>query len=141
MTAEKQFSIDELSELTGITPRNIRYYIQQGLVNKPQGERRGAWYTTDHLQQLLTVKRLREEEGISLDKIKSRWRSGLPDSTPAATEVSGTQRVWQRITLAEGLELNICPELNGITQDELGSLYRTVQQELKRIQRNREENS
>ncbi|MDH5181607.1 MAG: MerR family transcriptional regulator [Gammaproteobacteria bacterium] len=141
MADEKQFRIEELGELSGITPRNIRYYIQEGLVDKPQGERRGAWYTTQHLQQLLTIKRLREEEGISLDKIKSRWRNGLPDSTPAVIDMPGTQRVWQSITLAPGLELNLCPEMNGITQDELGAIYRAIQHELTKIQRNRQEKS
>lgn len=139
MEQERRFSIDELNELTGITPRNIRYYIQEGLVTRPQGERRGAYYTSEHLQQLLTIKRMREEEGISLDKIKLRWASGLPGDATVTTEAAGTQRVWQRVSLGEGLELNICPELNGYTQDELARLYRAVQDELKSIQRNRQE--
>lgn len=139
MVQKKRFSIDELSDLSGITQRNIRYYIQEELVDKPEGLGRGAHYSDAHLQQLLTIKRMREEEGISLEKIKERWSGGLPGEAQAQEEMPGTQRVWQRLTLATGLELNICPELSGLTQDELGSLYRTVQKELTRLQRSRKE--
>ena len=43
METKKKFSLEELSELTGISRRTIRFYIQKGLMNGPEGEKRGAY--------------------------------------------------------------------------------------------------
>ena len=40
----ERFSIDELSTLAGVTPRTVRYYIAEGLVDRPEGEKRGSHY-------------------------------------------------------------------------------------------------
>lgn len=37
MEIKKKFSLEELSELTGISRRTIRFYIQKGLMNGPGG--------------------------------------------------------------------------------------------------------
>ena len=58
MEIKKKFSLEELSELTGISRRTIRFYIQKGLMNGPEGEKRGAYYTTEHLEDLLRIKRM-----------------------------------------------------------------------------------
>ena len=55
MEIKKKFSLEELSELTGISRRTIRFYIQKGLMNGPEGEKRGAYYTTEHLEDLLRI--------------------------------------------------------------------------------------
>ena len=60
MEIKKKFSLEELSELTGISRRTIRFYIQKGLMNGPEGEKRGAYYTTEHLEDLLRIKRMTE---------------------------------------------------------------------------------
>jgi hypothetical protein len=43
-TPPERFSIDELSALAGVTPRTVRYYIAEGLVDRPEGEKRGSHY-------------------------------------------------------------------------------------------------
>ncbi len=35
----RRYSIDELSTLAGVTPRTVRYYIAEGLLDRPAGER------------------------------------------------------------------------------------------------------
>ena len=79
METKKKFSLEELSELTGISRRTIRFYIQRGLMNGPEGEKRGAFYTTEHLEDLLRIKRMTEKH-IPLNEIRrqtQRTRSQL----------------------------------------------------------------
>ena len=49
MEIKKKFSLEELSELTGISRRTIRFYIQKGLMNGPEGEKRGAYSRFQYL--------------------------------------------------------------------------------------------
>lgn len=138
MEQEKHYRIDELSELTGIVERNIRFYIQKGLLDKPEGERRGAYYTNIHLEQLLIIKQLRDEEGLSLEKIKQSLHRASSEDASLIVDRSGTQRIWQIIIIGEGLTLNNCPELSGLKQEQLESLYQVVQKELEHIERKKE---
>ncbi|MEO0077829.1 MAG: MerR family transcriptional regulator, partial [candidate division WOR-3 bacterium] len=66
---ERVYDIEELCSLTGLTVRTIRYYIQMGVVAPPEGQKRGAYYTRHHLEQLLAVRRWRNS-GVSLERIK-----------------------------------------------------------------------
>lgn len=38
----QKFTLDDLSRLVELPKRTIRYYIQQGLVDRPEGAKRGA---------------------------------------------------------------------------------------------------
>jgi DNA-binding transcriptional MerR regulator len=60
-------SIEELSQRTGVTTRNIRAYQSRGLLPFPvsrPGER-AAFYTTEHLARLRLISRL-QDRGFSL---------------------------------------------------------------------------
>ena len=46
MSDPRKFTIDELAGLTELPPRNVRYYIQKGLVDRPEGIGKGAYYTS-----------------------------------------------------------------------------------------------
>ena len=65
----KTFTADELSQLTDIPKRTIRYYIQLGLVDRPIGETKAAHYVDTHLDQLLRVKKLTEAK-VPLERIR-----------------------------------------------------------------------
>ena len=43
MKHEKTYTLDELSSLTAVPKRTIRFYVQSGLVPKPEGANRGAF--------------------------------------------------------------------------------------------------
>ena len=47
-----RLSLDQLSSLAGATPRTVRFYIAQGLLDRPAGSKRGAHYTRRHLEQM-----------------------------------------------------------------------------------------
>lgn len=68
--SETKYSLKQLQKLTGLTRRNIRYYISRGLVDGAEGQGRGAYYTQRHLARLLQIKAF-QEDGYSLEQIAS----------------------------------------------------------------------
>src|SRR3954454_2102928 len=104
---QETYSIDDLSTLAGVTPRTVRYYIAQGLLERPEGEKRGAHYLRRHLEQLLLIRRW-SEAGLSLERIRDLV-AGAPDDPPRRAVPPGSVEVWSRVTLADGLEVQIEP--------------------------------
>jgi MerR family transcriptional regulator, copper efflux regulator len=51
--------IRELTELTGITPRQVRYLIAEGLMPPPSGGRATAEYGDEHVSAIRRYQRLR----------------------------------------------------------------------------------
>ncbi len=119
------YSIDELSTLAGVTARTVRYYIAESLLDRPVGEKRGAHYTERHLQQLLQIRRW-TDAGLSLDRIRE-LRGGSSDDPPPRPVRPGTVEVWSRVTLADGLELQIEPGRAGLSPEQVRALVRSVQ--------------
>lgn len=115
-----RFSIDDLSRLTGLTVRTIRFYIQMGLVDRPEGQKRASFYTPAHLEQLLRVKRL-VAEGRSLESIRALMQDDDEKVMPSAP-VSGEIRICSHVHLAEGIELVIDPERAGLDPRQLRTL-------------------
>ena len=50
------YPLADLCVLADLTPRTVRYYVQIGLVDRPEGETRAARYGPPHLEQLLLTK-------------------------------------------------------------------------------------
>ncbi len=71
MNEVNEYSLNELSEKSGIPGRTIRYYISRGLVQRPIGGGKGASYTEDHLKRLNIIKML-QEAGLSLAEINHK---------------------------------------------------------------------
>ena len=129
--APRRFSLDELATLAGVTPRTVRYYISEGLLDRPEGEKRGAHYVERHLEQLLRVRRW-SEAGLSLERIRE-LRQGALEDPPPRTVAPGTVEVWSRVTLADGLELQIEPGRAGLTPEQVRALVREVQAAFRRV--------
>jgi MerR family transcriptional regulator, repressor of the yfmOP operon len=70
-TAERLLRIGEVAELTGTTPRTIRYYEEIGLLpgaaNREQGKHR--LYTGADVDRVNEIVRLRDLLGLSLDQL------------------------------------------------------------------------
>jgi DNA-binding transcriptional MerR regulator len=120
----ERYSIDKLAVLAGVTARTIRYYIAQGLIDKPAGEKRGAHYLRRHLEQLLLVRRW-TDAGLSLERVRELI-AGAPEDPPPRAAAPGSVEVWSRVTLADGLELNIEPGRAGLTPEQVRALVREV---------------
>jgi len=82
MPPDSEYSLQDLSDLAGVTPRTIRYYIAQGLLPSPGKAGPGATYTEGYLHRLRLIKRLQREH-LPLAEIRSRLAS-LDDATVAA---------------------------------------------------------
>jgi DNA-binding transcriptional MerR regulator len=129
---KKTFSMDDLAKLTGLGRRTIRYYIQEGLVARPDGNRRAATYRHDHLEQLLAVKRL-QADGYSLEGIR-RQLSELSHKGHEMTEPKpGTVELRSLVHLAPGVVLQIDVDRAGLDGWTLGELARRVSQVIEDI--------
>lgn len=124
LDGELRWSIDELSTLAGLTARTVRYYIQQGLVSRPEGAKRGAYYVQRHVEQLLLIRRW-TEAGLSLDRIRELI-AGAPQDPPRRAAPPGSVEVWSRMTLADGVELHLEPGRAGLSPEQVRALLRGV---------------
>src|SRR4051794_164392 len=104
--------------------RSIRFYVSNGLLDRPEGTGTAATYNYRHFLQLLAIK-IRQREGVTLDTIKKEMRELTGDSLErrVATSLANTMgatpidpRVkaedeqllsWRRVPVAEGVELHV----------------------------------
>lgn len=122
--AAERYSIDELSTLAGVTPRTVRYYIAQGLLDRPEGEKRGAHYLRRHLEQLLLTRRW-TDAGLGLDRIRE-LQAGAPEDPPRRTAPPGSVEVWSRVTVADGVEVHLEPGRAGLSPEQVRALVRGI---------------
>ncbi|HOY69103.1 MAG TPA: MerR family transcriptional regulator [Candidatus Ozemobacteraceae bacterium] len=117
---DKRYSIGELAEVTGVTRRTIRFYVQQGLLAPPEGAGRGHYYTDAHCRRLIEILRL-QQAGLSLREIAGQQgaesESGRPVGVEQKTyvrkdaieyyspEPQTVPESWLRIVIAEGCEV------------------------------------
>lgn len=123
-TTPERFSIDGLSKLAGVTPRTVRYYIAEGLVDRPVGEKRGAHYVRRHLEQLLLIRRW-ADAGLSLERVRELMAGAPEDLAPRRT-APGSIEVWSRVTVADGLEVHLEPGRADLTPDQMRGLVRGI---------------
>ena len=118
------FSLVELCTLTDLTKRTVRYYVQIGLVSRPEGETRAAKYSSQHLEQLLLVKKW-TAAGVSLDRIRELLQGGSAP-VPERGRVPGSIEVCSHLHVAQGVELVIEPTRAGLTPEQLRHFVRAV---------------
>jgi DNA-binding transcriptional MerR regulator len=113
--SEGDYSIQELSDQTGLPRRTIHFYIQQGLLPPPHGAGLGARYSETHLLRLRLIPLLRQR-GLRLDEIRQQLqamevpelrqsvaRASQPPTPALAPAPSG--RIYTHYTLPAGLIL------------------------------------
>lgn len=122
---EQEFGITELCTLADLSARTVRFYIQQGLVSRPTGEKKGAKYSKSHLDQLLSIKRW-QAAGLSLERIRELLVEPNSNDVPLRPKWPGMVEVWSRIHIADGVELNIEPNRAGLAPEELRAFLRQV---------------
>jgi DNA-binding transcriptional MerR regulator len=119
-----EYTITELSALTGVNRRNIHFYIQQGLLPPADGAGLGARYTDEHLLRLRAIPVLRNR-GLRLDAIREHM-AGMdgaavrallvqplpepPRPGPTPAQPAGSGETITRYRLAPGVELLVGPE-------------------------------
>ena len=71
MPDDERYSLTELADLAGVTPRTVRYYLAQGLLPAVGQMGPGSKYTRAHLARLQLVRRLQAEH-LPLAEIRRR---------------------------------------------------------------------
>lgn len=119
-----ELTLSELCVLVDMPVRTVRYYVQQGLVDKPKGETRAARYGQGHIEQLLLIKKW-SASGVSLDRIRELL-SGSESDTPARAVRAGSVTVVSHLQIADGLQLLIEPGRAGLTPEQVRRFSRDV---------------
>ena len=75
-------TLDELTERTGVSARNVRFYASRGLVPSPIRRGRSGYYGPDHVARLELVREL-QGHGFTLSAIE-KYVDAIPESaTPS----------------------------------------------------------
>lgn len=104
--------------------RAVRFYVANGLLERPEGMGTAATYNYRHFLQLLAIK-IRQREGVTLDLIKKEMGTYTGDALErrVATSLAAalgatvdtlkqaaddeTPRSWRRLPVADGVELHV----------------------------------
>ena len=130
--------------------RSVRFYVSNGLLDRPEGTGTAATYNYRHLLQLLAIK-IRQREGQRLETIKREMKELTGDLlerrvaqslAPAlATSADATVRrddegpaVWRRIPVADGIELHVREDSPASHNDALAAMREAVRAALGRTE-------
>lgn len=129
--------------------RSIRYYIANGLLDRPEGTGTSATYSYRHFLQLLAVK-IRQREGATLETIKREMTELTGDSlerrvatalAAALGATAETRRVnadsespasWRRVVVADGVELHVREDSPSAGDDQVVAMREAVRSALGR---------
>lgn len=117
MNTTPTHTLAELCTLADLPPRTVRYYVQIGLVDRPQGETRAARYSTRQLEQLLLIKKW-TAAGVSLERIRELLQGNEPP-VPPRPRAPGSVEVRSHIHIADGIDVVIEPGRAGLSPEQL----------------------
>lgn len=123
-SSEPAYPLSELCVLADLPPRTVRYYVQIGLVDRPEGETRAARYGVKHLEQLLLIKKW-TAAGVSLERIRELLR-GEPAPIPPRVRAVGLVEVCSHLTVADGVEVVIEPGRAGMSPEQVRGFVKGV---------------
>ncbi|MEO8484707.1 MAG: MerR family transcriptional regulator [Betaproteobacteria bacterium] len=118
------WTLEALASLVDLPKRTVRYYIQLGLVDRPDGETRAARYGMRHAAQLQLIRKW-TDAGLSLERIRELLAGEVPE-VPHRASAPGTVEVKSHVTIAEGIELSLDPTRAGLSPEETRALFNGV---------------
>ncbi|MDI1244179.1 MAG: helix-turn-helix domain-containing protein [Rhodoferax sp.] len=119
-----QHTLNELCVLADMPVRTVRYYVQNGLVDRPVGETRAARYGARQLEQLLLVKKW-TAAGVSLERIRDLLH-GQESAVPAKPKAAGAIEVCSHLFVADGLEVVIEPSRAQLSPEQIRAFAKGV---------------
>ena len=128
--------------------RAVRFYVANGLLDRPDGAGTSATYNYRHLLQLLAIK-IRQREGQTLEAIKREMKevSGdalerraatslapalLTDNGMTTRTVDDRPATWCRLPVAEGIELHVRDDSPAAREEALLAMREAVRAALTR---------
>ena len=133
MPDSKEFSLDEIAALAELPRRTVRYYIQSGLVDRPDGIGKGASYTQKHVEQLLLVRKW-SLAGLSLERIAEVMKQPTNGPLPPTPRRTGTVEVWSHLVVSDGVEVTLEPGRAGLTPEQVRKFFRAVTRAYQEVQ-------
>ena len=130
--------------------RAVRFYVSNGLLDRPEGTGTAAIYNYRHLLQLLAIK-IRQREGQTLDVIKREMREitgdllerriaqslapalGARADAVVAQDDQGTI-AWRRVLVADGIEIHVRDDSPASTENGIVAMREAVRAALGRAE-------
>jgi DNA-binding transcriptional MerR regulator len=140
---DRTLRIGEVAELTGTTPRTIRYYEEIGLLPASEGREHGKrrLYTEDDVLRLHELLRMKQLLGLSLEDLKrlaaaEAARAGLREQWEHADDPAEQRRILEESLGHIGDQLKLVrarrDEIDGLER-ELAAKQRRVRARLKSL--------
>ena len=154
--------VTALADAAGIRPtnasaraapsaRSVRFYVANGLLDRPEGTGTAATYNYRHFLQLLAIK-IRQREGQTLETIKAEMKDVTGDAlerrvaqwiAPALasgtdTAVAGDDNAevsWRRIPVAEGVEIHVRDDSPVANRDAMVAMREAIRASIGRADR------
>src|SRR5215467_13173892 len=129
--------------------RSIRFYVANGLLERPEGTGTAATYNYRHFLQLLAIK-IRQREGVTLDVIKKEMKDitgdtlerrvanalaaalGATVETRKQPDTDDATATWRRLPVADGVELHVRDDSPASRHDALIAMREAVRAALGR---------
>jgi DNA-binding transcriptional MerR regulator len=129
--------------------RSVRFYVANGLLDRPEGTGTSATYNYRHFLQLLAIK-IRQREGATLEQIRNEMRELTGDSLERRIATSlapalgvgnaplpmraadDPMRSWRRLAVADGVELHVRDDSPAAHDDALIAMREAVRAALGR---------
>lgn len=131
--------------------RSVRFYVANGLLDRPEGTGTSATYNYRHFLQLLSIK-VRQREGQTLDSIKQEMKQvpgdalerrlaqslapalGAGADTTRAREDDQRPFAWRRLPVADGIELHVRDDSPAARDEALVAMREAVRAALGRAE-------
>ena len=130
--------------------RAVRFYVSNGLLDRPEGTGTAAIYNYRHLLQLLAIK-VRQREGQTLEVIKREMREttgdllerriaqSLAPALGARADVVVAQDdqralAWRRVLVADGIEIHVRDDSPASSEDAIVAMREAVRAALGRAE-------
>ena len=129
--------------------RSVRFYVANGLLDRPEGAGTAATYNYRHLLQLLAIK-IRQREGATLEGIKNEMKDMTGDALERRVAASlapalGAQAdvavretdeersaSWRRVPVADGIEIHVRDDAPAARDEALVAMREAVRAALGR---------
>ena len=121
---DPSYPLNDLCVLADLSVRTVRYYIQIGLVDRPEGETRAARYGARHLEQLLLIRKW-TTAGVALERVRELLHGDIAP-VPPRPRAPGSVEVCSHLTVADGVEIVIEPGRAGLSPEQVRAFVRGV---------------
>ncbi len=137
-----EYTIQELSDMTGVPRRTIHFYTQQEILPPPEGAGLSTRYQQVHLVRLKLIPILRQE-GMRLDQIRNFYQTHDPaalesrlvkaetlqKAVPAAAPAPAVQgKNLVNFSLPQGITLLVPADFASKEAERLAKIITTIQE-------------